>query len=249
MVLTFTLLPVYLQHNWGYFPSVSAGWTFTEEDFMKERTGANHAPTFGKLRLSWGKNGSISNLGGYMYAATLNSGPSILSGYPIPIAQNAYRMNGSLHVGTYPSQYLANPRLRWEESTQFDAGIDLRFFNGRLNFAFDYYNKITDGLLVQSVSPLTTGTNYMYRNLGEVNNHGFEIEAEWKDHIGDFSYGLKANLSLVYPWLQDRPYRRGDGRGCLSVPRRRSGRHRRRPHEPRQGHSGLYLRIEPEPRL
>jgi TonB-linked SusC/RagA family outer membrane protein len=186
-----------LQHNWGYFPSVSAGWTFTEEDFMKDRTDANRALTFGKLRWSWGKNGSVSNLGGYMYAATLNSGPSTLTGYPIPIAQNAYWMDGSLHVGTYPSQYLANPRLRWEESTQFDAGIDLRFFNGRLNFAFDYYNKITDGLLVQSVSPLTTGTNYMYQNLGEVNNHGFEIEAEWKDRIGDFSYGLKANLSTV----------------------------------------------------
>jgi TonB-linked SusC/RagA family outer membrane protein len=186
-----------LQHNWGYFPSVSAGWTFTEEDFMKDKPAAEKPLTFGRLRLSWGKNGSISNLGGYMYAATLNSGPAERGIYPISFSQNSYWMNGKLYVGTYPSEYLSNPRLRWEESTQFDAGLDLRFFNGRLNFAFDYYNKITDGLLVQSVSPLTTGTNFVYQNLGQVNNHGLEIEVEWKERTGDFSYALKANLSTV----------------------------------------------------
>jgi TonB-dependent SusC/RagA subfamily outer membrane receptor len=151
-----------LDHNWGYFPSVSGGWTFTEEGFMKDKIDGNSILSFGKLRLSWGKNGSISNLGGYMYASTLNSGPSTSDGYPI--AQNAYYMNGKLNTGTYPSQYLANPRLRWEESTQFDAGLDLRFFHGKLNLAFDYYNKITDGLLVESVAPLTTGTSFVYQD-------------------------------------------------------------------------------------
>lgn len=184
-----------LDHNWGYFPSVSAGWTFTNEKFMKNLVSRNGL-TSGKLRLSWGKNGSISNLGEYQYAATLASGPTT-GGFPMPIYQNSYYIDGKLHVGTYPGEYLANPSLRWEESKQFDLGIDLRFLNDRLTFTMDYYNKLTDGLLARSVAPLVTGTNYVYQNLGKVKNTGFEFEAEWRDHIGDFTYDIKGNLATV----------------------------------------------------
>lgn len=184
-----------LDHNWGFFPSVSGGWAFTEEAFMKSLLGENSALTFGKLRISWGKNGSISNLasnGGYMYRAILGSGVSTTS----PVT-NTYYMDGRLVTGTYPGTRLANPTLRWEESQQFDLGLDLRFFNGRLNFTMDYYNKNTKGLLVESVAPLTTGTDRVWQNLGRVNNQGFEFEIEWKDRIGDFGYSLKGNLATV----------------------------------------------------
>jgi TonB-linked SusC/RagA family outer membrane protein len=184
-----------LDHNWGYFPSVSAGWIFTEEDFMKNLT-SDKGLTYGKLRLSWGKNGSISNLGGYMYASALNSGAQT-AGYPMAISQNSYYMDGKLVTGTYPNEYLANPKLKWEESKQFDAGLDLRFFNGKLATTIDYYYKITDGLLVRSTAPLTTGTTYVYQNLGKVRNTGLEFEATWQDNIGDFSYSVKGNLSTV----------------------------------------------------
>lgn len=89
-----------LDHNWGYFPSVSAGWVFTEENFMKNAAGGNSPLTFGKLRISYGKNGSISNLasnGGYMYRATLASGATVISGFPISPANNTYYMNGQLY--------------------------------------------------------------------------------------------------------------------------------------------------------
>ncbi|MGI6232340.1 MAG: SusC/RagA family TonB-linked outer membrane protein, partial [Prevotella sp.] len=152
-----------LDHNWGYFPSVSAGWIFTEEGFMKAIT-SDKGLSYGKLRLSWGKNGSISNLGGYMYASALNSGAQT-AGYPMAISQNSYYMNGKLYTGIYPNEYLANSKLKWEESKQFDAGLDLRFFNGKLATTIDYYYKITDGLLVRSTAPLTTGATYMYQNL------------------------------------------------------------------------------------
>lgn len=188
-----------LDHNWGYFPSVSAGWSFTEEKFMKSITGGNSPLTFGKIRISYGKNGSISNLasgGGYMYQATLGSGATVTD-FPISPSNNAYYMNGKLYNGIYPGSRLANPMLRWEESKQFDIGLDLRFFNGSLNFTMDYFNKNTEGLLVESVSPLTTGSDRVWQNLGRVNNQGFEFEVEWRDNIGALGYQIKANLATV----------------------------------------------------
>ncbi len=185
-----------LNHNWGYFPSVSAGWLFTNEKFLKPIV-SDKGFNYGKLRASWGKNGSISNLGNYMYASTLNAGATT-AGYPMAIANNSYYTDGKLHTGVYPSEYLANPKLRWEESKQLDLGLDLRFLNSRLLFTTDYYNKITDGLLVQSVAPLMTGTSYQYQNLGKVRNTGFEFELEWRDRVNkDFSYSVKGNLATV----------------------------------------------------
>lgn len=181
-----------LDHNWGYFPSVSVGWTFSNEKFMENAVGK--AFTYGKLRASYGVNGSISNLGNYMYAATLRTGqydPSTQT------ANMAYWLNGKLYQGTYPNSVLANPELRWERSKQFDVGLDLRFFDGRLSATVDYYNKLTNGLLVQSVAPLTTGTATVYQNLGKVTNTGFEVELEWKDKIGDFGYAVKGNIATV----------------------------------------------------
>lgn len=173
-----------LQHNWGYFPSVSAGWTVTNENFMKNRN--QNVLSSLKLRASYGKNGSISNLGGYMYASNLNAGTL------------NYYMNSKLYTGIYPSTYLANPKLRWEESKQLDAGIDVRLFKDKLNVTADYFNKNTDGLLVQSTANLTTGTSYVFQNVGIVNNHGFELDLEWKDAIKkDFKYSIKANLATV----------------------------------------------------
>jgi len=182
-----------LDHNWGYFPSVSVGWTFANEDFFKGLVSDNGF-TFGKLRLSYGVNGSISNLGGYMYRSTLNTGQYNVSQ---ATANTAYWLNGHLVQGTYPSNVLPNPSLRWERSKQTDIGLDLRFFRSRLTATIDYYHKITDGLIVASVAPLTTGTQTQYQNLGKVTNSGLELELEWRDNIGDFSYGIKGNIATV----------------------------------------------------
>ncbi len=168
---------------WGYFPSVSAGWTLSEEQFMKGINSDILSQV--KLRASYGKNGSISNLGNYMYASSLLTG-------------NYYYTNNQLYTGVYPSQFLANPELRWEESVQFDAGLDVRLFKSKLSMSLDYYDKNTDGLLIQSVAPLTTGTNYVFQNVGVVNNKGFEFDLEWNDKIGkDLRYGLKGNIAFL----------------------------------------------------
>lgn len=181
-----------LNHNWGYFPSASIGWTFSEEPFLKGVKGGFFS--FGKLRASWGINGSISNLGGYMYNATLRTGQANLA---TNTANTTYYLDGVLYQGTYPSSVLANPNLRWEQSKQLDLGLDLRFFSSRLTLSADYYHKLTDGLLVASTAPYITGTTLVYQNLGEVVNDGFELEAEWRDHIGAFNYGIKGNISTV----------------------------------------------------
>ena len=181
-----------LDHNWGYFPSISTGWTFSNENFMKSIVESTF--TYGKLRVSYGVNGSISNLGNYMYAATLRTGQYDIA---TQTANMAYWLDNQLYQGVYPNSVLANPKLRWERSKQFDYGLDLRFLNDRLSATVDYYNKITDGLLVQSVAPLTTGASTVYQNLGKVSNKGVEIELGWKDKIGDFSYDVKGSFATV----------------------------------------------------
>ena len=176
-------------HKWGYFPSVSLGWTFSEEDFMKKLIGKTF--TYGKLRGSYGVNGSISNLGSYAYAATL------LAGKNNTVDNMTYWLNGELITGVYPNSTQANPKLRWERSKQFDLGLDLRFFDNRLSFTADYYYKLTDGLLVQSTAALMTGYQNVYQNVGKVVNKGLEFELDWKGSIRDFKYGIKANISTL----------------------------------------------------
>lgn len=200
-------------HRWGYFPSASIGWTFSEEPFMKGLVG--HGFTYGKFRASYGVNGSISNLGSYAYAASLVAGTS---GTASGVSNMAYYMNDGLYTGVYPSTTLANPKLRWERSKQLDLGLDLRFFDARLVFTADYYHKLTDGLLINSTSQLITGTSNVYQNVGEITNKGVELELEWKDSIGDFKYGIKGNISFldneVSEYLGEGT--RIDGQGFLS---------------------------------
>ncbi len=173
-----------LDHNWGYFPSASLGWTLSNQEFMDNADAIKL--TYLKLRASYGKNGSISNLSNYMYASSLSTG------------DENYYMAGTLYSGIYPNDYLANPSLRWEESTQIDIGLDVRFFTDRLSITADYYDKNTDGLLVESTANLTTGASTVWQNVGIVNNHGFEFDVEWKDKVSkNFNYGLKANIATV----------------------------------------------------
>ncbi len=185
-----------LDHNWGFFPSVSVGWTFSGEDFMRKAIDSG-VMTYGKLRASYGVNGSVSNLGSYQYATTVQTGVGE-SFYGNILENNTYYIDGVLYQGTRPSNKVPNRDLRWEESKQIDLGLDLRFFKDRLTATIDYYYKLTDGLIVESVAPLTTGAVSIYQNLGKVTNSGLEFELEWRSRIGkDFTYSIKANIATV----------------------------------------------------
>lgn len=170
------------KNRWGYFPSVSAGWTISNEKFFKDNVSTS-AVSFLKLRASWGRNGNVNILSGYKYNATIG-----LGGYynftDDGLATEVAKPNG-----------VSNPDLTWETSEQWDAGIDARFLDNRLSLTIDWYRKVTKDLLV-SIKPYPElGFNSQTVNSGEVLNTGFDIEAGWRDHVGDFKYSISANFS------------------------------------------------------
>ena len=173
-------------HRWGYFPSVSAGWTISNEPFMQGVKQALNL-SFLKLRASWGVNGNVNALGAYQYASSLETNKNY-----------GYNLNGTFIVGVRPSKVLPNPNIKWETSRQVDVGMDLRMFSERLTFSVDWYNKNTHDLLTSTTAPANTGAETVYVNAGLVNNHGTEFELGWKDTIGDFNYGISGNLSTVH---------------------------------------------------
>lgn len=191
--------------RWGYFPSVSAGWTITNEKFMADVN--PNALSFLKVRASWGINGNIKTLGNglFPYRNSMN-------------VTDYYPMNGQLLPTVTPSDVLANPELEWETAKQVDAGIDARFLRDRLTFTFDFYNKNTTGLLVEMTPPLSTGTTKVTRNVGLVNNHGFEFELGWQDRVGDFTYSVNANLATLNNKVKElKEVTRIDGQGQSMV--------------------------------
>jgi outer membrane receptor protein involved in Fe transport len=139
-----------------------------------------------KLRGSWGQNGSLAPLGGYVYSTDMASAGI----YPF-VAGNEYI------AGARP-QTMGNPDLKWETSEQFDIGVDARFLKNRLSVSVDYYQKHTRDLLVNGATPsLEIGGTASAINAGDVENKGFEFELGWRDQIGDFKYGVSGNLSTL----------------------------------------------------
>ncbi|MBR4788951.1 MAG: SusC/RagA family TonB-linked outer membrane protein [Bacteroidales bacterium] len=187
--------------RWGYFPSVSAGWTISEEPFF---TDFKSWLPFVKLRLSWGQNGSIAGLGGYQYANDIVS----TGQYPT----GAVKADGSFEyiIGYAPSAS-GNQELKWETSEQFNVGLDLRFLRDRLAVTVDWFDKATKDLIVTGVTTSTiVGIGASPLNAGNIDNKGLEIEVRWKDQVGDFFYGVAANFSTLknevtylHPTLKD----------------------------------------------
>ena len=174
-------------NRFGWFPSVSAGWTISEESFMES---TRSWLDFLKLRASWGQVGN-NNIGNNLYRASVTlSGAGYNFGTGKGSAVNV--------VGAYPNS-LGNDELTWETSEQTNIGIDARFLNSRLGLNFDWYYKVTRDWLVQAPVIATAGvaqTGWPYINGGDVTNKGVEIGLTWNDQIGeDFMYNVGANLA------------------------------------------------------
>lgn len=160
------------------FPAFSGGWVVSEEDW------ASFGPLgYVKLRASWGENGSKGNLPG-------NEDKEFwaFSNIRIPNGEDSY------YAGTEIDK-LVNTDLVWETTQQFDVGLDLRAFDGRLNFSVDYYNKKTIDLLVEGQGPLSVGNEYPYVNAGDVTNKGFDFEIGFRNNDNAFKYDINLNLS------------------------------------------------------
>jgi TonB-linked SusC/RagA family outer membrane protein len=169
--------------RWGYFPAVSVGWTISEEKFFQS---AKKVFDSLKFRASWGQNGSLSSLSGYPYSTDMALGGL----YPFT--------SGIQYTQGVAPTSMGNDDLKWETSEQLNFGFDGIMLGGRLTFGIDYFIKKTKDLLVSGTTPsLIIGGKTSPINAGNVENKGFELELGWRDHIGDFSYGIRGNFSTL----------------------------------------------------
>ena len=169
--------------RWGYFPAVSVGWTLSEEKFFAPLK--SWFDSF-KFRASWGQNGSLSALSGYSYSTDMALGGL----YPFS--------SGINYTQAAAPSTMGNEDLKWETSEQLNFGFDGILLGGRMTFGIDYFIKKTKDLLVWNTTPsLVIGGSTSPINAGNVENKGFELELGWRDHIGDFNYGIRGNLSTL----------------------------------------------------
>ena len=179
-------------NRWGIFPSISAGWTISNEEFFKNNINRDIVNQV-KLRASYGVNGNINSLSDFSWTNAMS-----LSGL--------YGINDGLTTMASPSTILANEDLTWEESRQTDLGLDVRMFKDRLTLGVDYYDKYTTNMLVSITAPAVSGASTTYVNRGKIRNYGLEFEASWKGQIGsDFNYSISANLSTVHNNVVESP--------------------------------------------
>jgi len=165
------------QSRWGYFPSFSAGWRISKENFFRNITAINDL----KLRGSWGIVGN-SQIGPYAYLGTV--APS-----------GSYVIGGNVVAGYLPVS-LENPFLKWETTKQTDIGIDVATLNSRILFTADYYYKKTTGLLLNSPVPASSGYTTALKNIGDLQNEGTEFQLTSKNLVGNFKWNSDFNISF-----------------------------------------------------
>ncbi len=175
-------------HRVGYFPSISAGWTVSNEHFMES---TQDWLDFLKLRISWGQVGN-QDIDNYQYLAPIkNTNTHYLFGSGYDDAGAASQL--ATNWGAYPSR-LPNPYIKWETSEQTNFGLDARFLNGRLGANLDFYIKTTKDWLIQAPILATAGAGAPFINGGSVKNTGVELSLTWNDQIGkDFTYHIGVN--------------------------------------------------------
>ena len=168
-------------NKWANFPSVSAGWNLTNEPYMASR------PLWLeriKVRASYGMNGN-QNIGAFAYTSMMQG----IAGYMLGVGSMT-----AIAPGIIPRAY-SNADLKWEESSQFDLGVDVGLWKNKLSLSLDYYDKRTNGMLMTMSLPAYIGNNLPWGNVGNMKNSGFEFDITWKQQLGDFGYSVSANGS------------------------------------------------------
>ncbi|WP_375586279.1 SusC/RagA family TonB-linked outer membrane protein [Cyclobacterium xiamenense] len=161
--------------RWGFFPSMSAGWVLTQEQFLKD----NPVFSFLKLRGSWGQVGN-QNVGFYPFANTLS--------------QSTYFFNGSPQRGVTTGG-APNPLLTWETKEAMNLGIEFSVLDNLLEVDFDVFQEKTRDILLLLPVPTTFGQPAPVQNAGRIDNKGWELALSHIKALGDFSYGLTLNLA------------------------------------------------------
>lgn len=164
-------------NRWGNFYSLAGGWRISEESFFEPITVINNL----KLRGSWGTTGN-DNIGDYAYSTTITD-------------DFIYPIGGEAAVGATPSG-LANPSVKWEETTMTNIGLDLGVLDNMFTLSAEYYkNKSDDLLMDRPVSPsLGTHSGVITENVGSVETKGFEFTAGFNDFKGEFTWSANVNI-------------------------------------------------------
>lgn len=165
-------------NRWGFFPSFSAGWRISEENFFKGINTVNDL----KLRAGWGIVGNDQIGNNYAYLGLVGSG-------------NNYPIGGTIQPGTFPAS-ISNNTLRWEESQQTNIGIDVGLFGSRIEITADAYIKITNDLLLNAPLPRTTGFDNAIQNIGSLENKGIELAVNSVNVDGKLRWTSNFNISF-----------------------------------------------------
>ena len=166
-------------NRYATFPSVSAGWVFTNESFME-----NYQWLFGKLRFSWGKLGN-QEIGSYAYLASLG-------------ASGNYYFDQSKDPQTgMVSTSIPNENIKWETTRTLNVAIDLGFLNNKIQTTFEWFDKKTSDILMQLAMPniFLGSLSAPYQNVGTVRNRGWEWNVNYNDSKGDWSWYAGFNSS------------------------------------------------------
>ncbi|MGI4021138.1 MAG: TonB-dependent receptor [Janthinobacterium lividum] len=164
-------------NKYGYFPSASAGWLVSDEDFIK-----NNLKWVSnlKLRASYGiaGNNQIPNYGSISLLAASN-----------------YAFSNAVANGLNTTN-ISNSDLKWEKTTQYNGGFDLGMFNNRLNLSVDAYYSVTKDLLLNVPVPDITGFSTQLTNIGKMRNKGLEVSVSSRNLIHKFTWTTDFNISM-----------------------------------------------------
>ncbi len=165
-------------NRFAFFPSFSAGWRISEEGFFPSTSWIYDL----KIRGSWGELGN-QEIGNYPFQQVLSLG------------QN-YPFAGSVLPGAAATS-LPNEEITWETTRIYDFGLDASFFDGKLDFTMDYFNKRTEDILYNISSSLVLGVTPAEQNAGIVENTGVELTAAYRNSLGGFSYHIGGNIASI----------------------------------------------------
>ena len=171
--------------RYGLFPSISLGWVISEEKFMKKVTWVDYL----KLRASVGKVGSdLGTSARFMY----------MQGVWNEAGSYYFGVTSSDGVPRYELGTPGNTGVTWETALKYNLGLDFELLNHRLTFAGDLFKEHRTGILISpNTPPAIIATKLPNMNRGIVDNQGYEVQLGWKDHIGDFTYSLDANVTFA----------------------------------------------------
>lgn len=161
-------------NRWGFFPGVSAGWIVNKENFMKDYSSVI---SFLKLRASYGLNGNVSGIGAYELQGSYGS--------------TKYNNQVDYTVGS-----IANPGLLWERTKTSEFGVDISFFENKINSNMTYYNRLTMDKYANIPLPISSGISSIRSNNGEYRNKGLEVDMSVKAlRKGDWKWDVAANIT------------------------------------------------------